>query len=165
MTASPSHTWLPPVPHTIPTELGQGTRFTAWRGEIRKGEPKPAKMPCSPESPKGASSTNLTHWTPFDQAFKYAQVAMLDGLMRTYVAESIATPHDIARRAAAPPVRRTGGRQPTITAQRKTPLSQTFAGRGTTALQRLLTMLTDRVQGFNTPLPKKRAGRHGEVVL
>jgi hypothetical protein len=25
------------------------------------------------------------------------------------------------------------------------------------ALQRLLTMLTDRVQGFNTPLPEKRA--------
>lgn len=72
------------IPENIPETLRQGKRFVAWRSEVRKGQPKPAKMPYSPNATKGASSTAPGDWMPFDQAVKYAQVAYLDGIMRAF---------------------------------------------------------------------------------
>jgi putative DNA primase/helicase len=87
MTATTSPPWLPVLFDSIPDELRRGKRFVGWRGEIRKDQPKPAKMPYSPDAPKGASSASTAHWVTFDQAVKYAGVAMLDGIMRAFVHE------------------------------------------------------------------------------
>jgi len=79
--------WRPVEPNAIPEPLKAGKRFVGWRYEDRKGDPKPAKMPYSPimKNPReGASSTNPSHWTTFDKALKYAQVAGLDGTMRAF---------------------------------------------------------------------------------
>ena len=67
----------------IPTELRAGKRFVGYRLEDRGG-PKPAKMPYSPDAPKGASSSNPSHWTTFDQASRYVELAGLDGVMRAF---------------------------------------------------------------------------------
>jgi len=72
------------VSEGIPPSLRAGKRFTGWRYEDRKGQAKPAKMPYSPDAPKGASSSNPSHWTTFEDALRYAQVAMLDGVMRAF---------------------------------------------------------------------------------
>jgi primase-polymerase (primpol)-like protein len=74
----------PFITDTIPEELKRGKRFTAWRFENRKGQAKPAKMPYSPDAPKGASSTDPATWTTFDDAVKYARVAGLNGIMRAF---------------------------------------------------------------------------------
>jgi len=81
------HAPLPLIAENIPLALQQGKRFTAWRSEERRGDPKPAKMPYSPEAPKGASSTSPADWVTFERAQKYAQVAMLDGITRAFVHE------------------------------------------------------------------------------
>jgi putative DNA primase/helicase len=68
-----------------PDVLTVGKRFVGYRLEARKDRPKPAKMPYSPDAPKGASSTDPSHWTTFDDATAYARVAGLDGVMRAFV--------------------------------------------------------------------------------
>jgi putative DNA primase/helicase len=75
---------LPLIAENIPLPLSQGKRFTAWRSEERKDQPKPAKMPYSPEAPKGASSASTADWVTFETAVKYANVAYLDGIMRAF---------------------------------------------------------------------------------
>src|SRR4051812_24962161 len=71
----------------IPEALKSGRRHVAWRFEVRKDQPKPAKMPYSPimDNPKeGASTTNPAHWTTFDKASAYAEAAGLDGVGRVF---------------------------------------------------------------------------------
>lgn len=72
------------VAEGIPDALRDGRRFVAWRAEHRPGQPKPAKMPYSPNAPKGASSTAPAEWVTFEDAVRYAQVAGLDGIMRAF---------------------------------------------------------------------------------
>ena len=72
------------IHNNTPPELLAGKRFVAWRYEDRKGQAKPAKMPYSPNAPKGASSAAPADWTDFDTAMKYARVAGLDGVMRAF---------------------------------------------------------------------------------
>jgi ribosomal protein L37AE/L43A len=77
----------PIITANIPPALREGRRFTAWRFEDRKGQPKPAKMPYSPEMERpqdGASSTNPAHWTTFENALAYAEAASLNGVMRAF---------------------------------------------------------------------------------
>ena len=66
------------IPENIPEALRPGKRFLAWRYETRKGQR--TKVPYSPNAPKGASSTDPSHWISFDEAVKYARVAGLDGI-------------------------------------------------------------------------------------
>jgi putative DNA primase/helicase len=87
MSTSTSPIWLSVEPANIPEELRQGKRFVAWRPEARKGKPKPAKVPYSPDAPKGASSKAPAQWMTFDQAVKYASVTMLAGIMRAFLHE------------------------------------------------------------------------------
>src|SRR5438045_1578523 len=77
-------TWLTLEPGNIPEALREGKRFVGWRSEARRGQPKPAKMPYSPNVTKGASSTAPGDWVSFDQAVSYAQAAGLDGIMRAF---------------------------------------------------------------------------------
>jgi primase-polymerase (primpol)-like protein len=72
------------IVENIPLALREGKRFVGWRYEDRKGQPKPAKMPYSPDAPKGASSTAAADWTTFKDASAYVQVAGLDGIMRAF---------------------------------------------------------------------------------
>lgn len=72
------------IPENIPESLRKHKRWVGWRYEDRKGQPKPAKMPYSPDAPKGASSTAAADWTTFKDAVSYAQVAGLDGIMRAF---------------------------------------------------------------------------------
>jgi primase-polymerase (primpol)-like protein len=71
-------------PDSIPEMLKVGRRHVGWRYEDRKDQPKPAKMPYSPNAPKGASSTAPADWVTFDEAVRYAQGAGLDGIMRAF---------------------------------------------------------------------------------
>ena len=74
----------PILAENIPAALQASKRFVAWRSEPRAGQPKPAKMPYSPDAPKGASSTDPRTWTTFDDAIAYARAAHLDGIMRAF---------------------------------------------------------------------------------
>src|SRR5688572_25206075 len=64
---------------------------------------------------------------------------------------------DLSTRRRLTPVRRTVGHRPTITSTRENACIPKFPRPRDTGAMRLLMIVTDRVQGFNTPLPRNWA--------